>query len=186
MPPYFRSHPPEARLPSSLAGLSPKHKHYDSPHSAAKPAPVRQQQSPITFVAASGKQIPLKSLTSLPSDGMYSPVECDGFEEQQDDRFEDLPSLATLVREEIQWRRKVAESKLDKGLHEGHHCGGYRPGKNLRQSPSIRYVSVGSEISKMVGLPARVLASTAETFQALQAQTAYGDWASQAVSGYRP
>lgn len=192
MPHYYGSSPPLAGLPHLLSGLAPKRRDHGSPRLVSGSVSVQQQQSLVTYVDASGETFSLESIRrmSFPTDSIYSPIGGASFEERVYDGPEELPSLATLVREDGRRLEKVASALEDREverlfLRHGDHFGGYRLGKNLRQGPSIRHVRDLSGISRLVGMPVHVLASTVETLQTLQEQNNYGAWASQ-VSGYRP
>lgn len=158
MPPYHGSCPP-AGFRSSLAGLTSRQSAGDSsPGPAATPASVQQQQPTITFEYHEGsavKRVPLdpkiaESIGDSPNYELATTV-------AEPDDFGEFPSLVTLVRKESRRLEKTAivlgdrEKKRD--LRYGNHFGGYRPGKNARQTPSPR------QSPSLFGLPAETLAS---------------------------
>ena len=106
-------------------------------------SPTSQSQPEITFTDASGRQIPIESIDGLSmysgSNGAHSQADV-----EQDD-FAAFPSIDAIVKKEIRafenlhlilWKRRAIRLY---GM-EGHHFGGYHPGKNKRQGPSLSQI----------------------------------------------
>ncbi len=186
---YYGSGPPGSPRPISLADLTQGLSGNGNSRPAAGPAQaspqsltIQQQQPAITFVDAYGHQFPINRDIAWRIAGHhpYAPSngESPATEAGQDD-FEGHPSLATLVREESRRREEMLALKERENHkhHNGHHFGGYHPGKNARQNPSIRYVDTSSEVSRLFGVPVHELVSVGMSLARVEEQQNYEAWA---------
>ncbi|MBI2549971.1 hypothetical protein HYV83_02215 [Candidatus Woesearchaeota archaeon] len=163
----------------------PSHLGYGNSRSVARSAQASPQQTTITFIGAYGERFPISRRTARKIGSTYAASNGESpTAEAESDGFEESPSLASLVREESRRREEMlALEKREKDrYHDGHHFGGYHPGKNARQGPSIRYVGDVSKFSELVGLPVPALVSVGTRLQELEEQQEYGAWAAQVVA----
>lgn len=182
---YNRSRPPRPQHPISLADLMQGRSGNGNSGPAARPAqvslslPTLPQQPAITFVNGYGHRFPIDGGTAWGIVGHHPYAPSNGkspaTEAGQDD-FEGHSSLATLIKEE---ERRLKRIFFNPFIREesGHHFGGYHPGKNVRQIPSVRYLTTASEASSLLGVPVSEIVSAGMSLAMVEEQRNYGAWA---------
>lgn len=180
MPRYYGSCPPQEGGLTSPTDLMPKIPGYYNSVSVSRPAPVSPkipQQHPIMLVGAYGNRVPINRRTAPKIERAYASSNGehpkDGAEAGNFDIFALGDSIDAIVRKEV-------PSRIREG---GHHFGGYRPGKNLRQDPSVRLVGTVSEASGLFGLPPYELVSAGMTLEEMGERQRYKAWIEQVVAG---
>ncbi|MBI2175966.1 hypothetical protein HYU40_01275 [Candidatus Woesearchaeota archaeon] len=185
MPRHYESCPPRLWGSSPLANLSHRSSDYGISGSEIKSAPQVPQPN-ITFISAEGVRVPFNTKDDYPeiykiiyeirpsASDVIDPEDWN-FSDSYNSYLPEPDSVDKVVRGEFHTRYlKPAD----------HHFGGYHPGKNARQSPSVRYVS-GSidKASKLFGLPVAELVSAVLCLKEVEEQNAHAAWLETVAAG---
>lgn len=87
-----------------------------------------------------------------------------------------------MVREEERRRKRIFFNPVIRE-ESGHHFGGYHPGKNARQSPSVRYLATAPEVSRLLGVPVYEMVSVGMALQEIKEQREQEAWIELVVAG---